>query len=250
LSTQQVTGFEIEPDRIMWRYMRIDRLRSLLESSSVYFVSAREFDDQFESSVTAPEYKNRLRGFPHGSVDLDLFEPHVSKAFQELTRLTKVNCWHQNDGESAAMWKLYLPTGKGVAVRSTVGALMSSLREFRLKPEYEAETVHVGRVMYIDYRNALMPHDSMLGRFFYKRMSYAYEKEVRAVVSLRIAEECGVEVPEKGIFVEVDMTTLVHEIHVAPRPDDTLFDEVRRIVKKANLGVRVGRSEMDDPALI
>ncbi len=211
--------------------------------------SAREFDDQFEGSITAPEYTNRLRGFPRGSVDLDLFEAHVSKAFQELTRLTKVNCWHQNDAESAAMWRLYLPAGKGVAVRSTVGALMSALREFRLKPEYGAETVHVGRVRYIDYRNAGMPEGSMLGRFFYKRMSYAYENEVRAVLSLRIAEEYGVQAPEKGVFVEVDTVTLVHEIRVAPRLDDTLFDEVRGVVKKAGLDVRVGRSEMDDPTL-
>ena len=38
-----------------------------------------------------------------------------------------VNSWHENDSESLAMWKLYDPTGYGIAVVSSFDRLRSSL---------------------------------------------------------------------------------------------------------------------------
>jgi hypothetical protein len=248
MPTQDRAGFEIGPERTIWRYMKLEHLRSMLDTCTLYFASAREFDDSFEGSITCSDF-NRMRAVPGMSLDLSLPGKKGSIAFYELTRLTKANCWHQNDGESLAMWKLYLPNGKGVAVGSTVGRLMQSLKEFRLKPSYGAETIYVGQVEYLDYRTGSIPDKSMDGPFFHKRLSYAHEREVRAVLSLRMAEEFGVEVPEKGVFVPIDLPMLVQEIRVAPKLDDTLLADVRAMVAAAGCSVPVHRSEMDDPAL-
>src|SRR5258706_406031 len=57
-----------------------------------------------------------------------------------------VNCWHVNEGESAAMWDLYA-NSKGIAIRSTVGRLKKSLRP-------EQRKIALCKVEYGEARNA------------------------------------------------------------------------------------------------
>ena len=52
----------------------------------------------------------------------------------------------------------------------------------------------------------------MLERFFYKHRAFESEREFRLVISLRMAEEFGVGVPEDGISVEVDLDLLINRI--------------------------------------
>ena len=52
----------------------------------------------------------------------------------------------------------------------------------------------------------------MLKRFFFKHQAFEWEREFRLAVSMRMAEENGVQVPDRGIFVEVHLTTLVEKI--------------------------------------
>ena len=35
----------------LWRYLKIERFIELIDTSRLYFSSAREFDDQFEGAV-------------------------------------------------------------------------------------------------------------------------------------------------------------------------------------------------------
>ena len=174
---------------------------------------------------------------------------NISNAFYELTRLTKINCWHINEHESSAMWKLYLKEGKGIAIQSTIGRLESALKPFKLKPEYGEESIRMGKVKYIDYRNDVMEDKSMLGRFFYKRKSFSHEREVRIAVSLRMAEEFGCNIPANGIFVEADLKKLISAIHLAPAVDVKFRHLVGDFIKSNGLKFKIKQSEMDDEAL-
>lgn len=49
-----------------------------------------------------------------------------------------------------------------------------------------------------------MNDKSMLCRFFYKRKSFSHERELRIAVSLRTAEEFGVNIPEEGVLVNAN----------------------------------------------
>jgi len=42
---------ELDMDEPLWRYFRTERFLELLQSSQLYFASAREFDDPFEGVV-------------------------------------------------------------------------------------------------------------------------------------------------------------------------------------------------------
>ncbi|MBL4788227.1 MAG: hypothetical protein JKY60_03995 [Kordiimonadaceae bacterium] len=105
----------------IWRYLDLEKFRSLLEQQAIYFSSARQFDDAFEGSITKRHFAYRLKTSQGVfGVESDFQQKHTSDAFYELTRLTKVSCWHMNQHESAAMWKLYLKDGKGIAIQSTL----------------------------------------------------------------------------------------------------------------------------------
>jgi hypothetical protein len=143
-------GFEVSDDVTIWRYMTIDRFRQLLDGS-LYFASANQFDDKFEGAITDAEVARR--SYRHSSsgtesnTDLEWYLASVSSAFEELRRLTKISCWHAREHENIAMWERYLPSQEaGVAIRSSVGRLKRSLREFRLAPQYGEEKIYIGQI--------------------------------------------------------------------------------------------------------
>lgn len=247
-----VEGFEPPQKESLkiWRYLDLNKFESLLEKKAVYFSSARQFDDAFEGSITRRHYDFQLK---KSQVDEYLshetYKKNISPAYYELTRLTKISCWHMNEHESDAMWQLYLRDGKGIAIQTTLDRLQNSFLPYKMKPEYGEEYVHLGKVKYIDYRDDVMDDKSMLGRFFYKRKSFSHERELRVVVSLRVAEEFGVSVPEEGIFVDVDLETLISAIHLAPSVDNAFRNKIQTIISKHGFNFELKQSEMDDEAL-
>lgn len=85
-----------------------------------------------------------------------------------------INCWHMNEHESAAMWKLYLKSNEGIAVQSSYNKLRDCI--------IDDEQVLVGMVKYLDYEAEHIDPGNILSAFVYKRKSFEHEREVRALV--------------------------------------------------------------------
>lgn len=224
-------GCEAGDDTVIWRYMRTNHFMDLL-AGRLYFAAAHQFGDQFEGAITQAEQVRRrelaLRTFPNAGETQQHLQG-LSRAFADLRRMTKINCWHARPHENVAMWERYRrSTDCGVVVASTVGALKQSLHEFRLKPEYGHETISVGRVRYIDYAADEMVDRSMLGIFLHKRIEYQDETEIRALLSLRMAAEFAVPIPYDGVTVSVDPVKLISEVRACPAATP---DEVAMLVE-------------------
>jgi len=202
------TDEEVNPNDALWRYFRVDRLVSSLQSGVLHFPSARQFEDPFEGAVAVLAHD-----FPRDPRYPDF--GHVDNAFEELRRLTKISCWHRADYESAAMWKLYAAEGKGVAVRTTARRLQTALQPFRLAPEYREEEPYWGMVRYRDLHTERL-RASMEQRFFYKHRAFESEREFRVAFSVRIAEEFGVRVPDEGIDVAFLPDELIESVYLGP----------------------------------
>lgn len=205
-------------DTIIWRYMTLERFQDVV-SGCLYFAAATQFDDAFEGSITKAQFaRRRVQAARVFSIpqEAEAALASTSEAFAELRRLTKINCWHAAEHENVAMWERYLPIGaRGVAVRSTVGSLRNALLPYRLDPSYGEESIAVRQVRYLDYSTDDFDDRSMEAPFYYKRIEYMDEREVRAVLSLRMAEEFGVPVPERGVSVEIDPQVLIDEVRVS-----------------------------------
>jgi hypothetical protein len=238
--------FEAGDETVIWRYMPLRRFHDLL-SGHLYFAAARQFDDPFEGAITDAEraWREQEAKRDFDDEDTESWLAGMSSAFAELRRLTKVNCWHAATGENVAMWERYLhEKNAGVAVRSTVGGLKEALHEFRLRPTYGEETIVVGRVRYIDFAAHEVIHRSMLEIFLYKRIEYRDEQEIRAILSLRMAEEFGVAVPPRGVHVGVDLAKLVDEVRVSADAGEDVLEKVQTVVRDTGLTSPVTRSTL------
>ncbi len=192
----------------LWRYFKTERFLELLRNSSLYFSSARQFEDPFEGAVAVVPF-----GFP---VDPRYAKQELQEqAFEELRRLTKVSCWHRAAYESDAMWQLYAGSRKGVAIRTSAERIRDAAKPFRLKPEYGSEELWAGNVKYVDLLKERLDV-GMMDRFWFKHMAFSWEREFRLAVSVRMAEEFGVQVPELGVQVEFDISKLVERIYLGP----------------------------------
>jgi len=151
----------------IWRYMDFTKFVSLLDKSALFFSRADKLDDPFEGSYSKANVKLRPQMYK------DKIPPDVLKHLTEFHKLfvkyTIINCWHLNEYESAAMWKLYLKSNEGIAVRSTFN---------RLKVSFEAEkrVIFIGKVQYIDYEKDWLPEGNALYPFVHKRKSFAHEQ--------------------------------------------------------------------------
>lgn len=223
----------VEP---LWRYFKTERIVSFLETGSLYFSSARQFQDPFEGAIAVLP-----PGFP---VDPRYAEPGGDeRAFEQLRRLTKISCWHRAPYESDAMWQLYAGDWKGVAIRTTPERIKAAAKPFRLKPEYGEEKLWGGNVTYVDLLKVRL-NLSMMDRFWYKHMAFSWEREFRLAVSVRMAEEFGVAVPELGVFVEFDLDVLIDKIYLGPSLHDSDIETVRSAAAHRGFGDRIRVSSL------
>ncbi len=198
----------------IWKYFKLDRLINSLSSRQIYFPAASQFEDPFEGATMVMK-KNIM------DIDERLHEDDLgaNNAFRELCRLTKINCWHISEYESYLMWAYYAQNCKGVAIKTTIERLLNSLYAFRLQENYEDENIYWGNVKYIDLHQKRLRVNA-LERFFYKHRVFESENEFRLIISLRLAEEFGVIVPEEGISVSFDPGVLIENLYIGPQISD------------------------------
>ena len=123
---------------------------------------------------------------------------------------------------------------KGVAITTTPEKIIKAFTPYRIKPDYGEEQLYGGTIKYTDLSSVRL-NTSMLETFYHKHMAFEWEKEFRLAISLRIAEECGVNVPEKGIHVHVNLQELIDRIVLGPKLTE---EEMKNITTKAkNVGI-------------
>jgi hypothetical protein len=220
-----------EPPHRLWKYLKVHRFLEFIRDERLYFAAATQFSDPFEGALAVMP-----PGFPVDPRYSD-YDP-VENAFKELKRLSKITCWHIEDHESDAMWQLYSGEGKGIAITTSTERLSAAFKPFRLRPSYGEENIASGCVRYVD----LLAERLQLNgseRFFYKHNAFSWEREFRQMISLRMAEEFGADVPNDGIYVECDLSSLVDEIYLGPSLDEETQESVRKACEAKGLADKV-----------
>jgi hypothetical protein len=224
-------------DLRIWRYMDFAKFASLLTSRSLYFsCPTSQFDDPYEGYVPRSHAKaesevvqtlvdDMLALGPHFAaqsvVSVEKFDD-LMQTFRKNVRDTRrraaskfgLSCWHIGEDDSPAMWKLYSPSGQGIAIESTIEKLRASLGD--------AEGVQIGAVIYMDFdRDPIQKGHRHYGLFI-KRKCFEHEKELRATVLL---PQEGI----KGIPVRCDLDVLITRVYVSPFVDGYMRDAVEAL---------------------
>jgi hypothetical protein len=220
-----------DPDQVVWRYLTFTKFVSLLETQALWFSPPQHLGDPWEGAWTRANVKRMERV-------LEFSEPIEDRGlkFRQLLELMYVNCWHMNDTESAAMWRLYLTSStEGVVIRSTWRDLTLSLGW-----PGGPNGIQGGIVRYVDFEADMT--DGKTNFFFpisTKRMSFAHENEARLVCwRPDIA-------PQSGLLVPVDLHRLVNYALLAPGSAPWFKALVRSVAHRYGLDRPINDSGMD-----
>ncbi len=241
----------------IWRYMDFTKFVSILENRSLFFSRSDLLGDPFEGSYT--KYNVHLRPIIYKNISENLhnknlslkdpvtgkstdFNAYLSLFFKWLLKWTNINCWHINNYESAALWKIYSSNNESVAIQSSYYNLRVCL----------PETIQIGQVNYIDYDHDLIKENNTLWPFVHKRKSFSHENELRAVIQDLPIENNSIAVgkdnEQPGIYVPVDVLTLIENIYIAPSSASWFDELVKKVLIRYGLDKNVLRSSLDsDP---
>lgn len=213
----------------VWRYMDLARYLSLLEDSALHFARADQMADTWEGSYGP--LNQELRPAVYGE-HYEMVVASMASRRQFMRTGFHMNCWHLAEFESAAMWDIYQREGRGVAIRSTWGALTSSI---------SAESdVFGARIKYVDYSKTFIPERNAFDAFLHKRESFSHEREVRLIMMTGPQPH-----PEPPVIpVAVDLSKLVHDVFVAPNAPQWIGDVVEKVTARYGYGFTVRQSDL------
>ena len=229
------------PDKslIVWRYLDFTKFVDLLISNQLYFARSDKFEDPFEGVFRLKDYEETK----------DMWtDERITKKYYFL------NCWHINDNQSDAMWKIFLKTKNGIAIKSTVGNLINSLANAQ-------EDIHMSKVYYRDFSKVTFTElmfeqqnrtfsgrGGSINQFNYKRISFEHEKELRLYyIDLPIPHAIINGVPREPLTEKrVDVITgeLINEVVIAPFADNWFKKLVEQVIDKLNFKFVVTKSDL------
>lgn len=246
----------------IWRYMDLAKFLSLIESESLYFVRLDQLSefDPFEGYYTnlnlefdKLEFENMSEQWKKltGINDKKIFDVIAlgNKNTRDMVKYHRsasfVNSWHIKEHESAAMWKIYLSNNEGIAIQSTFKKLINSMES------YDDFEIHIGKIKYINYDTEVIPMGNTLSPFIYKRKSFEYEDELRALIWTPQHGKNNMLDPEKnkfkdtfGLNVPVDIDILIEKIYVSPNAPKWILEVIEKIVKRFELKKEVTQSDL------
>ncbi|WKV12188.1 DUF2971 domain-containing protein [Marivirga harenae] len=234
----------IEPDDnlTIWRYMDLEKFESLLNQKSLFFCRSDKFSDPYEGSVPKREVEFRQKmehiiasefGKKITTEEAKNKSDEIGIFHQKLKRSFIVNCWHQNDGESDAMWRLYLKSNEGVAIQSTVRGLKAAF-------ESSDEEVAISKVRYLDYEKDVwydkkdypVKSYNLSSPIIHKRKAFEHERELRLFAEIQDAvhDDYYWEDNENGKFISCDLNKLIHKIILPPTSGGDVKRKVEEIL--------------------
>ena len=224
----------------LWKFMDISKFLSLIQRNELYFRRADCFDDPYEGAkgikknetIWDEAYKEYLKELVKSTKKFTGKEIPDEEAQEQSLKLLNqlkengkswrsksfVCCWHANEFESEAMWNLYTNDSKqGIAIQTTYNNLYLALDK---DPD-----IYTGYVNYIDFSKQFASINDTL---FYKRYSFAHEREVRCVI-----HEFSNQDSSTGIYKPVDLVCLIENIYVSPTSQSWFYDVVKNILFSA-----------------
>lgn len=236
------------PEVPLWRYMDLSKFAALLQKRALIFARGDQLGDPFEGSIPLPNarFPEALIALRQAAPDLDPYKDLPIEAVLSMTKTSSelrwrmvksvyVSCWHMNEAESAAMWKVYSKSDDAVCV----------LTDYKTLSEALPDDSMLGTVQYVDFKKHQLKEGNAFNALMIKRLSFAHEREARAVIWKPEMIEPNAPLGPLIIHVDVDLAQLIKLIYVSPQSPDWFRDVVADLVTTYGLEVKVEHSEMN-----
>lgn len=206
----------------IWRYVDFPKFVSMLETRSLYFTRADNLLklDPYEGHFDEFRILQKYKKYP------DTYKKMEDHARNEFPKNLFVNCWHMNENESDAMWKVYASNDKGIAIQSSLWNLIHSSKN-------SPEKIRAGKVEYIDHEKQITSFKDLHQRFLLKGISYKHENEIRLLVFK--PSQGG----KLGMNIFVDLTALIEKIYISPMSPDWFVTLVKSIAMKYGINEKL-----------
>jgi len=222
--------------------MEFWKFAAMLKDGSLHFSRVDRFQDKFEGSYPI----NNLPKYPK------LNDPKLT--YEAYKKYVAVSCWHENTGESEAMWQLYLARSVGVAIVSSKERLEEYVQSKGLN-------ISIIEIKYIDFLHDSIDDFSWFKAFEYKRKCFEHEREIRATIYSNPLPEKFINgfpeyglpdgtncIPEAGEDVEIDLSKLIEKVVLCPKSGSWFKSLVGDLLKKYSWNFQVEESELSrDP---
>jgi len=228
-----------DDNTVIWRYMGFLKFISLLERQALFFsnITLLRQSDNHEGTYNNATVKSYEQQQP-----TSILHHMGSGLLREFSSLIAVNCWHMSEIESTGMWDVYLNGSYGVAIQSTVARLENAIQKSNNNTLQNA--VFIGKVNYLGEDEPIPEPDGFngLNAVMWKRDSYRYENELRAV---------AIVMPEQsykynGIYVPAKLEELIQQIVISPKAPRWYSELIHSIVEKYELADVVISSRLDE----
>ncbi|WP_378006783.1 hypothetical protein [Aeromonas jandaei] len=251
----------------IWRYLDLAKFICLIQSNSLFLSRADMFDDPFEGTINKPthesfinEIESNLQGKSVKASYLKLkgqwvvfSENHdtdlgrsLFSTLKWLKTYTYVNCWHQSEHESEAMWKLYSKNiTESLVVKTSVSKLEDALpKSLKLEP-----------VAYRNYDSNYVMDNYFLSPFKTKRLAFSHEKEVRIIIQEPPLKDFDSEYKQfdidlvnnelgKVVQLHGGVQQVIEEIRLSPLASSWFESLIRDLLVKYQIDIPVNRSEI------
>lgn len=216
------------------------KLESILRTNCLFLTSIQNLTDKKEGSLTKPtmdilrqideDYRQK---YSQNGISDDKSQSGWLGFFEKARHSTYLNCWHLYKEESPSMWKDYTKSHDGVAIKSTVKRLITSLKGAR-------EAIVLARVRYIDHEKYDIRPCHPTDPFFLKGENFKDEKELRIVHSGDLQGYKNMDAK----FIPVDKNELIEEVVIHPDAPESLHALVKHFADDCNLNAIVRKSKV------
>lgn len=219
--------------------MDFSKYVDLLTTGQLHFARADRLEDPYDCSA--------MQFLGESYKDMSLAHPQIRERTCQVNTSWRlfvyVNCWHMNDVQSAALWRLYSENkDETIAIQSTFGRLASELKgkwprdgilisQIRYNPDNAGESVPGARLFScsgwesIVYKRPSFAHERELRAFIFQRYDRTREEPLRNGAHLKALKETR---PE---YIRIDVTPsdLIEKVYVSPYANDVFLELVKKM---------------------
>lgn len=213
--------YEIEDLTVpLARVMNFSKFKDLIDSETLYFTAASNFDDKLEGNYTnldLQKSEDQLISYGFDDAALKVASEAKHLIANHNQQAVVISCWTMAGEISNRMWDTYTFSEDSLAIQSTVGKLRKALgKDFLFIP-----------VKYLDFDKESIPRNDSLEPFFYKQNIYSWENELRIVAEMVSGTRIGT--PRRA-FVSLD--SIITGIKFHPKASNAFIENVHSLVER------------------